>query len=48
MLSWPWYTAAVGGIRTREVAGRKSGTVPLGYRVTTAHHSNNKLARAAF
>ena len=28
-LSLRWYTAAVGGIRTRDLATRKSGTVPL-------------------
>ena len=32
-LSWRWYTAAKGGIQTRDPRGRKSGTLPLGHRV---------------
>ena len=31
-LSWRWYPAATGGIRTRDLAIAKSGTVPLGHR----------------
>jgi len=43
-LSWRWYTAAVGGIRTRD---RKSGTVPLGHRVPWGGAVKLKFSKSA-